>query len=95
MKDPLDPGTIEFPAFYNQELINAVNSLESICTVEGTPANRYLQMQVANMTGSGASLDDKLTMLVGLINKLDKRIDELESRTISLLRQIATPSENL
>jgi allophanate hydrolase subunit 1 len=74
MKDPLDPGTIELPVLYDQNLINAVANLETVFTVEGTKATPENEAFVAKNIKFDRS---------GVI---DKHIKDLEEIKLLLLK---------
>jgi hypothetical protein len=95
MKDPLDPGTIEFPpAFFDQQLVNAVANLESIFTVDGTQATPEINKLVSeNVRFSNIELlERKINELEGRISYLEANSTLLLDKLVYILGKDAAPS---
>ena len=90
MKDPKDPGTPEFPMFYDQHLINAVANLETIFTPEGTKATPENEKIVKDNISF-----DVIEELENKIEALSASVDRLEKVALDLLRLVSAPSQNL
>jgi hypothetical protein len=83
MKDPMDPGTQEFPNFYDQHLINAVANLNTIFTAEGTRATPENEEFVRENIKF-----DRLEIMERYINELEGRISFLEANSTLLLDKL-------